>query len=597
VNGMLGWGLAIGAGLAVAWLAYPAAAAARWRLRLMGVRSLAVMAIVALLLDLAIGSDRPSAPLVALDVSSSWTRSVDRSAWRAALDSARLAAGDGELILFGDSARRDVLPESARDAASAVAPAVQLATLEGRRLLVITDGALDDPEALQQTAAGSRLLVMPPAPSADRAITDIGAPRDARAGDTITVTARVASDGVMPASATLRWLLDGIVLADVSVPVLPAGGEAVVESRVVIPVGDSLAVLRAVLAADDAQPRNDTLAVAFRRGARQRVVIVSTAPDADVRDLASALRTNVAMPTDAYYRIAPGRWLREGALQPVQESQVRAAVRGATLAVLHGDTASMGLPAALGTRALLLLVPPADEARELLVRVAPPSPLQGALSGMVVESLPPLLATTAARGGVAVLTAAPGFGVVGLIPIATVLDGEVRRMVVTAAGYGRWRARGGVSEAAFQAFVGAATDWLLAARGRTTAPELTAPVVRTGLPLGWRRGALATSALQLTRDGDRIATRASIQFADGALGTSPPLAAGIWRGTVDGAAVIVPVSQSREWLPRPIALRSGPLNGEARPIRRGARTLGWLYLASLLLLAAEWLLRRQAGLR
>jgi hypothetical protein len=76
-----------------------------------------------------------------------------------------------------------------------------------------------------------------------------------------------------------------------------------------------------------------------------------------------------------------------------------------------------------------------------------------------------------------------------------------------------------------------------------------------------------------------------------------PLDAGIWRGTVDGAAIVIPVSASREFLPLPVTLRSGPLNGVAVAIRRGARTLGWLYLATVLLLAAEWLQRRRAGMR
>jgi hypothetical protein len=76
-----------------------------------------------------------------------------------------------------------------------------------------------------------------------------------------------------------------------------------------------------------------------------------------------------------------------------------------------------------------------------------------------------------------------------------------------------------------------------------------------------------------------------------------PLASGVWRGTIDGAAVVVPVSASREWLPHASTLRSSLLNGDALPVRRGARSLGWLYLASVLVLAAEWLLRRRAGLR
>ena len=597
MNLVVGWGLALGAGLFVSWIAYPSGAASRLRPVLALLRLLSVSAAVALLLDLPIGAARPPAPLVALEASASWLRSGDEVAWRAALDSARAASEAGPILLFGDSVRSATMQSQPNDLASNVAPAIQRATAAGQRVVIITDGAVDDAEALQQAVAGSRVIVVPLRAGADRAVADIGAVSEARVGDTLTVQARIVADAAMPA-ATLRWLLDSIRVGESTVPPLAAGGEALVESRIVIPPGDSIAVLRAALPAGaDVQPRNDTLAVAVRRGARQRIVIVSTAPDADVRDIATALRANVALPTDTYFRIAPGRWLRDNTLAPIEESAVRTAVRGATLAVLHGDTTAMGAPAALGTRALLLLAPPDGDAQELIVRAAPSSPLQAALSGIVVESLPPLLASVPARGGIVAMSAAPAASSTGAMPIVSAVDGDVRRVVITAAGYNRWRARGGVSEAAFQALVGAATDWLLGARGRTAVATQATGVVRAGAPLRWKAGAQKTSLLVLTRDGDRASRRDSIVFAGTGQGVTPPLGVGVWRGTVDGAVVVIPVSQSREFIPRSIALRSTALNGAAVPVRRGARAAGWLYLATVLLLAAEWLLRRRAGLR
>jgi hypothetical protein len=100
----------------------------------------------------------------------------------------------------------------------------------------------------------------------------------------------------------------------------------------------------------------------------------------------------------------------------------------------------------------------------------------------------------------------------------------------------------------------------------------------------------------LVRDGDRLARRDTLAFT-GAESVMPPLAAGVWRGSVDGVPLVIPVSASREWLPRAAGMRSSALNGEATATRRGARSVGWLYLATVLLLAAEWLLRRRAGLR
>ena len=595
MNDVLGWGLALGAGVVVSWVAYPSLSRAGIPLALLRVAAVAI--VVALLLDLPIGTAAPPAPLVALDASASWTRAGDTAAWRAAVDTATRVAGGAGIAVFGDSVRDGSAPDVPRDAASSVGPLIQRAAAGGQRLVVITDGLLDDPDALQQAVAGSRVIVLPIRTVGDRAVADVSAPAEARAGDTVTLRARVVADGAA-AATSLRWLIDAAPVAEVTVPALGAADEAVVESRVVIPAGDSIAVLRAALPAGaDVQSRNDTVSVAFRRGARQRVVIVSTAPDADVRDVATALRANVALPTDAYYRIAPGRWLRDGNFTPVDEIVVRAAVRGATLAVLHGDTTAMGAPAALGTRALLLLAPPASDAPELVVRVAPSSPLQAALTGIVVESLPPLLASAPARGGVIALSAAPGMATTGATPIVTAHEGDVRRVVISASGYSRWRARGGVSEMAFQALVGGATDWLLAARGRAAVPVPALMVQRAGAPVRWRRGAQPRALVTLVRDGDRASRRDSLRFGDAAEVTSPALDAGVWRGTVDGSVIVLPVSASREWLPAVAGLRSALLNGEALAVRRGARSLGWLYLAIVLLLASEWLLRRRAGLR
>lgn len=599
MSALLGWGLALGSALVIASIAYPAAAKQGLRPLLAALRLAAVIIIAALVLDLPIGVARPPIPLVALDVSASWLRTGDSAGWSRARDSAAAALSrGGELLLFGDSTRQGALPTIASDPATLVGPAVRLAVAAGRPVVIVTDGGVDDSDALQQAVAGSRVVVVPVGRAADRAIIDISAPGEARVGDTVNLLARVVADGSISNPTSLRWSLGDTRLGDSPVPALAEGSEAVVEIRVVVPAGDSAAVLRAALAVGgDAFPRNDTVGLAFRRDVRQRVVIVSTAPDADIRDVATALRANVALPTDAYFRIAPGRWLREGELMPVEESAVRAAVRGASLAVLHGDTSAVGAPASLGTRALLLLSPPGGDARELLVRTAPSSPLQGALAGMMVESLPPLLVAQPARGGLVALNAAPGTPTSGATPIVTAIDGDVRRVVVTAAGYSRWRARGGVSQVAFHALIGGATDWLLGARGRAAAATLFTPLTREGSEIRWRRGANAWSIVALTREGDRLQRRDSVVFGANPLASMPALDAGVWRGTVDAVPVLIPVSAAKEWLPRALTVRSGVLNGEAATVRRSARTLEWLYLAGVLLLAAEWLLRRRAGLR
>jgi hypothetical protein len=588
----------------IAWLAYPAQTTGPARRMLLALRFAAVCALCAILFDVAIAPSRPQQALVGLDVSASWRQTGDSSAWRSAIDSA-VAASNGagtNVVLFGDSVRAgsNLARVVAGDDATRVGPVIERALAGSRPVVIVTDGVLDDADALARAPAGSRVILAAPRGARDIALADLDAPSEAQIGDTVLVSASVVARGPVAEASVIRWSIDGRALAESAVPSGGDGSELTLEARVVIPAGDSLGVLQAVVVSSgDAQPRNDTLRVMLRRGARQRVVVVSTAPDADVRGIAAVFRANAALPTDAYFRVAPGRWLRDGPLTAVDERQVRAAVRGATLAVLHGDTAALGAPTALGTRALMLLTPPPTDAvtAELLVRPPGASPLQLAQAGIAVDSLPPLFAVTPARGDIVGLAAAPAGRSTAPMPVLSLSDRDVRRVTVTASGFDRWRARGGVSAVAFQGVFGAAADWLLGARGRASVAHPADQVLRAGAPIVWKQGATPQSVVSLRRDGDAGVRTDTLLFARDGNALHQSLAAGIWRGTVDGQPIVLSVNQSREWVPRAPTVRTGPLNGPAVSERRGARRLSWLYLATVGLFIVEWLLRRRAGLR
>jgi len=138
VSEPLGWGLALGAGLFVSWIAYPANAMARFRPVFFALRVLAVMTVVALLLDLSIGSARAPQALIALDASASWIRNGDSTAWRAAVDSAR--AGRASMVLFGDSVRGASNSPAPGDLASSVGPVLERAAAAGQPVQIVTDG-------------------------------------------------------------------------------------------------------------------------------------------------------------------------------------------------------------------------------------------------------------------------------------------------------------------------------------------------------------------------------------------------------------------------------------------------------------------------
>jgi hypothetical protein len=80
---------------------------------------------------------------------------------------------------------------------------------------------------------------------------------------------------------------------------------------------------------------------------------------------------------------------------------------------------------------------------------------------------------------------------------------------------------------------------------------------------------------------------------------TPGLAAGLYDVTVRGGATLLVVNPSREWLPRAPRLSSGAAKGGAfsadtAPRLRG---MGWPYAVAILLLCAEWILRRRRGMR
>lgn len=596
MTGVAGWLVALGVGVVAVAIGYGRFAvrgASRWpaTLRLGAVTLLAIA-----LLDLPIGTVGRPSPLVALDASASMA-ARDSAIWRAARDTARVVAG-GDGIAFGDSVTEGDIDDTRPAAlASRVADAVRRATATGRPLVVVTDGELDDPEALADAPPGSRVVVIGPSARIDLAIADVDAPTDVAPGDTARIAITISGHGVV-AGARLRTRLDGRVVDERPVPPPSSGSGSRVELTIAIPAGSPTAELRAELVhtTPDAVPANDMVGIVIRRDAASGVVLASTAPDADVRDLVAVVRQTASAPVRAYFRVAPGRWVQEGALAPVAEADVRRAIRAASLAVLHGDTAWAGPPSGFAARALLLVVPPTDGLREGYVRPAPSSPLQPALLGLDTDSLPPLLVGRAVTGGTVALTAAPTPDARLGDAIVVVREGSPRRAVIAAGGWSRWRRRGGAGSVAFQSLVGAPLDWLAAARPRGATPALPTGVVRAGVPVRIARGAADTATLDIVRDGDRRGVRASLAFVAG-VADGPALDVGTWRGRLGGAPVVLIVNAARELLPRPATVRGGPLGGVADVRRRGARTLGWLYLAAALALAAEWLLRRRAGLR
>src|SRR6185437_11510356 len=325
---VLSWLIALGLGAGIAAWLNPK----RWLLG--GLRAIAIALGVALLLDAPSGPRHPLPPLVALDASESWTRDGDTALWRDARRRANALTPDS-VLLFGDSVRRAPRTPVPNDVSTRARALAERALGAGRPLDLITDGELDDPAALPGFPAGSRIIVLPHGAARDVGVVSLDAPRAAVSGDTVDLRVSLRADSLAVPAGTLRILLGGRELASMPLDSMPARAERTITVRAPIsgPVGPS--VLEAVVSVPgDREARNDTLGVAVDVARAAGAVLASTSPDFDARFVLPVLRGAVALPTRAYFRVAPGQWRQDGSLAPVDERTVRGAMHDAPLAIL-----------------------------------------------------------------------------------------------------------------------------------------------------------------------------------------------------------------------------------------------------------------------
>ena len=599
---MIAWLLAALAGVLAAVVQYGRGLLAPRTLPLAILRALSAALIVALLLGAPGGRASTMTPDVALDASESWLRASDSSAWKAAVDSA--ARIGGVVHRFGDSLRVASSVEAPGDHASRLRGVADAATGSGRPVVIITDGELDEPELLPALPRGSRTLVIPRREGADAAVLALEAPHALLAGDTVTARVTLTAGAVGSPAAHVELRLDDVVLDTLATPALGAYGERVVSLRGVAAGAERGALLRAIVRAPgDREPRNDTLSLGVDVTRAPAAVFVSTAPDYDAREAVSALRGVTSLPTRAFYRVAPGMWRIDGGLARVEERTVRDAVRDAPMAVLHGDTAVFGAPRIASRGALLLFAPPPNDEGEWFAAAAPASPIAPLLAGIPFDSLPPLsVAPLLPRGEWQGLVTRRG-GSPDDRRVALVGWETPRRIAVLgASGFWRWRFRGGVRSDAYAALFGALYDWLAAGRTDRRAVVPDGEPLRAGMPVTWRRGAptdSVASAVLVRRDGTAQRRTVTVRFADGAsVAETSALPAGIYDVTTAGGTSVLAVNQSREWLPRRASVQSGAVGGEpALGEAPALRDRAWLYALVVLMLCAEWLLRRRVGLR
>jgi len=496
-------------------------------------------------------------PLVLLDHSLSMSDPGDADGaggarWRAALDTARAIAGrHGQILLFGEQ------PAALRDGARPDAPATRLvpawreAAALGGPVVVVTDGEVDDARELPPDFLRSaRVVVLPRPPRTDVGVAGLDLPLALRAGDTATADVVLVAAGTAPADTATLELREGTrVVARAKVATGP-GGSFRRELRFVPaapPPGSDRDVRRYEARASgvraDAEPRDDARATLAEVARTSAIVVLTDSPDWDSRTVAATLQRTSGVPVSAFVRLAPeGPWRDAGSLRPVSQSVVEAAVRGASLVVVHGTQQGTAPLSALARHGLWRWTAPrsGETAGDWYVATSDvPSPVGAALSGVRADSLPPLEALAEQPADSAEWTAvAARLGRRGRAwPVVVGSEqGPHRTVRVLGSGLWRWASAGGVAAEGYRSLVAALTDWLLAEPGHE------------GTALAARRDSLN-------------------------------------RGL-------------DELLPRPRTLESQPgtrvaAAGEAEPLRH----YPWVYGVALGALMLEWIARRRRGMR
>lgn len=457
---MLTWALALLLGAAIAALGY---FGARPLPRgLVALRALGAALVAALLLDAPMAPPRPLAPWVAVDASASW--GPDSARWQAAqrtADSAMAAGGDS-LLLFGNAVRSGaLLPAAPADPATRIGDVVELARAQGRPVVIVSDGQFDDADRLADLPEGSRLLLPAPETQPDVGLAPLAAPEGALIGDTIEIPVLLRANGVAGAGPrTLTLRLGGRDVVTQALEAFLPGAERELRLRAVVPPLEGDQPIVAVLSAGDARADNDSVRSTLSISGAASVALISTSPDQDARFALALLRQTQRGAVRGYWRVAPGQWREGDALRPVSEDVVRRSLGSASLVVLHGDTAYFG-PARARARGAMVLMPSVGASDEYYATGAGDSPLRSGLTDLPFEDLPPLRVGAPARGGLPALLARRARRT-DERAVVTLRDGRPRTAIVTAAGFWRWRTRGGRAAQSFDALWGSIFDWVAA---------------------------------------------------------------------------------------------------------------------------------------
>lgn len=625
----------------------------RGRLLLALLRGGALALVLLLLFDPelpAAGAGAPRGTQVVLDGSLSMTLpgASDSTRWAEARGVARARAGDRPVLIFGDAARPvpvAALPDSAPgDVRSRLLPGLQAAAEAGvRRVVVVTDGAIEDADIVARWLPRLGLevetvLVGGEAGGSNRSLVEVSAPSWVESGAPVPI--RFATAGGSADSVRITVQRDGRVLGRVAVPPAATGRLAAgtLEVAVEPPEGGGWVRLEVALEGVDSIPADDVRSLYVQVGEEPAgIALVSLRPDWEPRFLAPVLTNALGLPLRAWLRSATGQYARLAtgleAGTTATEADVRRAVERSQLLVLHGlgvDAPEWALAAARQNRHVLIF--PADESAQLPLDIGseipgdffpssdvPPSPLAPLLTGLETTGATPLTGVRQAsppEGAWVPLAATRGRQGA---PVPLIVAGESggRRWAISlGAGYWIWAFRGGSERQLYTRLWSALGGWLaqersIAALSAVRPAAMSAP---RGAPVSWIAPGIAADSIRLelrTEAGDvAVDTVLRRTGSDTMYASAPPpghyryRALAFTRDNVVNAEGPLTIERYSPELTRP-AVDPAALRSEATMVRddaglrrgRPLHATAYPYLLLVMLLAAEWILRRRWGLR
>jgi hypothetical protein len=547
-------------------------------------------------------------PVVLLDGSLSMQAAGGR--WAEAL---ALARQSGELRLVGVPPG-DSTPSAGR---SRLAGAIAGARSAGRRVIVVTDGEVEDagdipPGVLEGTTV--RVLERRQVP--DLALTRVQGTTRLTRSDSLRIEVEAKAVGGAPprrldveAREGERVWLRGTIVLDAA-----GRGRTTLAGPVPpVPPGPHVLTIRITTPADT-EPRDDARLLVVAVVPTPGIVLLASPPTWESRFLLETLRDVSALPARGYLETEPGHWRRAGDLHTVPSGEVADAARRADLLVVLGSPGTV----ARGTRARGVWTwrtaweregsGPAPAAApgsdgDWYVSVGTVSPLAALAAGLATDSFPPGTAVTEVPAGpsdwVGLTAQAARRGTPRPVLVGRDSAG-VRRVVTGIEGLWRWAFRGGSSEQGYRSLVASTVSWLLggadSASGRA---RLQHDVVERGRPAVFEwSGSGPAEPLAVELAGPGGVRRDTLVF-DGAGRSELLLPPGVWRYRLAGGGegTLAVEEYSEEWLPGPRTLAAREALAEQTTLRVTVRGWLWLFGAAVTAFAGEWFARRRMGLR